>query len=110
MKLPNGENAIVDDSKLIDYCLNLDHPIGRHHARLLEELLGFNRANMLVLKSLLVKAAREEPAEETASNRHGRKYIMRLPMTGGRGLHIIRVVWVIESGQSRPRLVTCYVE
>lgn len=110
MKLPNGEHAIVDDSKLIDYCLNPDHPVGRHHARLFQELLGFDRSNALVLKSILVDAAREHLAEETVSTRYGRKFIMRLPRTGRHGTHIIRIIWVIESGQTRPRLVTCYVE
>ena len=33
MKLPNGSLAIVDIRKIRNYCLNLDHPSGKHKAR-----------------------------------------------------------------------------
>jgi hypothetical protein len=33
MKLPNGDRAIVDLEKLRAYCLNPQHPRGRHKAR-----------------------------------------------------------------------------
>jgi hypothetical protein len=42
MKLPNGEASIVEIEKLWDYCLNLDHPRGRHKARVFLSVLGGN--------------------------------------------------------------------
>jgi hypothetical protein len=45
MMLPNGNRAVVDDSKLLDCVLNPDHSIGRHDAVLFEELLGTTRLN-----------------------------------------------------------------
>lgn len=33
MKLPRGESAIVEDTKVRDYLLSSDHPIGRFKAR-----------------------------------------------------------------------------
>ena len=33
MQLPNAENATVDDAKVRDYLLSLEHPIGRFKAR-----------------------------------------------------------------------------
>ena len=33
MKLPNGEHAIVEIDKWLHYCLDSDHPRGRHKAR-----------------------------------------------------------------------------
>ena len=36
MLLPAGEQAVVEDAKLLDYVLNPEHPIGRHHAGLFE--------------------------------------------------------------------------
>ncbi len=32
MKLPNGDQAIIDERKLVDYCLNADHEEGKHKA------------------------------------------------------------------------------
>ena len=33
MKMPGGEAAIVDLAKLTGYCLNPEHPRGKHKAR-----------------------------------------------------------------------------
>jgi hypothetical protein len=33
-RLPNSERAILDIRKIEDYCLNPEHPRGRHKARL----------------------------------------------------------------------------
>lgn len=35
---------------------------------------------------------------------------MRVPMTGPRGTKVVLAVWLIETGDDRPRLITCYVE
>jgi len=40
MKLPNGDRAIVELEKLVDYCLNLDHPRGKHKARVFRATCG----------------------------------------------------------------------
>ena len=43
MKLPNREYAIVEIDKIVDYCLNLEHPEGKHKARVFKSALGLNR-------------------------------------------------------------------
>lgn len=40
MKLPSGDQAVIDDDKLIGYCLNPEHPEGRHKARVFQSVLG----------------------------------------------------------------------
>jgi len=40
MKLPGGDNAIVDIAKLRDYCLDPQHPRGRHKPRVFAATLG----------------------------------------------------------------------
>ena len=57
MVLPAAEHVVVEDAKLLDYVLNPEHPIGRHHARLFERLLGITRLNHEVLKRQLLEAA-----------------------------------------------------
>jgi uncharacterized protein DUF6883 len=82
--LPAGEQAIVDDGKLLDYVLSLSHPIGRHHAKLFERLLGITRTNYQLLKEQLLRAA------------------VTVDVDAGQSLQ--------EQGQAFPRLITCYVE
>jgi hypothetical protein len=40
MKLPNGDQAEISMQKLIGYCLNPEHPSGKHKARVFESALG----------------------------------------------------------------------
>jgi len=40
MKMPDGDAAIVDRQKLTGYCLNPEHPRGKHKARVFA-MLGF---------------------------------------------------------------------
>ena len=43
MRIPNGEEAVVDIRKLADYCLNASHLSGRHKARIFRAALGIGR-------------------------------------------------------------------
>jgi len=43
MKQPHGNKVIIDQRKVVDYCLSPDHDDGKHKARLFENLLGLKR-------------------------------------------------------------------
>ena len=110
MKLPNGDCAIVDDAKLLDYVLNPAHPVGRHHAELFRRLLGITRDHYLILRNALLEGASNQEVQPGQESRYGQKYEMRIPFGGPQGTKVILAVWLIEAGDDRPRLVTCYVE
>ena len=57
MMLPNGERAIVDIAKLTEYCLSLDHPRGRHKARVFAAALGFSADDAEQLRGAHLNAA-----------------------------------------------------
>ncbi len=50
MRLPNGDRAVVEDAKLLDYCLSPSHPRGRHKARVFAAALGITAAEVALLK------------------------------------------------------------
>ena len=110
MLLLAGEHAVVEDSKLLDYVLNPEHPIGRHHARLFERLLGITRLNYEVLKSQLLGAAVSAGVEPGKSSPFGQKFEMRVLVRGPLGARPVLAIWMYEQGQASPRLITCYVE
>lgn len=110
MKLPNGDQAIVEDAKLLDYVLNPSHPVGGHHARLFASLLGISRQNHAVLRDALLAAARQADVQAGRASPFGRKYETRFPMIGPSGEKTVLAVWIVETGVKRPRLITCYVE
>jgi hypothetical protein len=44
MRLPNATSAFLDIRKIANYCLDGDHPLGRHKARVFRAALGFIEA------------------------------------------------------------------
>ena len=110
MLLPEGDRAVVEDAKLLDYVLNPDHPIGRHHAVLFEQLLGITRMNYALLKEQLLRAAASVEVEVGKPSPFGQKFEMRLPVSGPLGSRPVLAVWMREPGPAPARLITCYVE
>lgn len=69
MKLPNGDCAVITMEKIRGYCLNIEHPSGRHKAKVFASALGITADNADVLKALVMRAAVEgdvvQPSETT---------------------------------------------
>ena len=72
MKLPGGDPAIVDLQTLTGYCLNPDHPRGKHKARVFATV-GFTMENADELQTALLKAAATADAQPTASDHFGER-------------------------------------
>jgi hypothetical protein len=110
MKLPNGERAIVDDKKLLDYCLSPTHARGRHKARLFAAATGLTRHHLILLRRKLMDAARTGDAVATRRNAFGQLYKIEFSCTGPSGTAKVLSAWVILDAdlEKIPRLVTCY--
>ena len=67
MLLPNREQAVVDLAKLSDYCLNPDHPRGRHKARVFASALGLTLADAESLRATLLSVALDHEATPAIS-------------------------------------------
>lgn len=65
MRLPNGDQAIVEIVKLQEYCLRPTHPRGRHKARVFAAVLGLTADNAELLRDALLRAALTEDAPPT---------------------------------------------
>lgn len=112
MQLPNAGNAVVDIRKLRDYCLNPDHPEGKHKARVFLGKLGITANDSEWLRQrilegvLLFEAVEEEPTE------FGRRFVVDLPISRGAGVDLskalVRTAWIIRQGEDFPRLTTCF--
>lgn len=108
MKLPNAENAIVPSDKLADYLLSQSHLIGRWKARFFLSI-GFRETRVDELKDALIDVAKKGQVKSTITTEFGIKYVVEGVILGPSGRRsVIRTVWVVETGQDRPRLVTAY--
>ncbi|MFB3922594.1 MAG: DUF6883 domain-containing protein [Terriglobia bacterium] len=109
MKLPNGENAVVDIAKLRDYCLNEQHPRGRHKARVFATTLGLTAVDAGLLREALLRAAVAGDAVAGERDDYGQRYVLDFELTGPRGRAIVRSSWIILRGEDFPRMTSCYV-
>lgn len=109
MKLPGGDSAVVQPEKLVGYCLNPEHPRGKHKARVFATALGFTAQNADALRAALLAAAATDDAQQASSDRFGTRYVIDSQITGPRGTRIVRSMWILRHGDDLPRLTSCYV-
>jgi hypothetical protein len=108
MKLPNYEKAHIPANKLSDYLLSESHLIGRIKAKLFRSL-GFTKRNAEELERRLLAIAHTVEVKEVIISTYGTKYIIEGMMETPSGNKIaIRSIWIIETGEEIPRLVTAY--
>src|SRR5688500_3423181 len=84
MKLPNAGRAIVDIVKLRDYCLNPQHPYGRHKARVFRAALNFDQSRAEELRQVLLQIAETHDAELGEKDDYGPTIRDRLCVDGSR--------------------------
>lgn len=109
MTLPGGANAIVDISKLRDYCLDPQHPRGRHKARVFAAALGLEQPDAEFLRNALLGAARDANAVAGESDEYGERFIVDFELTRCDRRAAIRSAWIVLRGQAAPRLTRCFV-
>ena len=110
MKMPGGEAAIVDLEKLTGYCLNSEHPRGKHKARVFATALGFTARNADELRAALLTAAATADAQPVASDRFGDRYVLEFEIIGPRDARVVKSAWIVRRGESSPRLTSCFVK
>jgi hypothetical protein len=108
MKLPNGKNAVVDIEKLIDYCLNPEHPRGKHKARVFLSSCGLNVDGAERLRQELMTAAVCEAMPMPAIG-YGQRYVVECSVTGPTGTALVRSAWIVRTDEDFPRFVSAFV-
>jgi hypothetical protein len=108
MKLPNGDRAIIDIGKLLDYCLNPKHPRGRNKARVFASV-GIRDVDAEQLRIALLAAACDREAELGVANVYGQRYTIDFDLIRPDRVVRIRSTWIVRIGDDLPRLTSCYV-
>ena len=109
MRLPNGDQAVVPLDKLLDYCLNPEHPRGQHKARVFAAALGITSAEADCLRAELLAAAATRDAMAAEADDFGQRFVLDFEMEGFTGSVQVRSLWIIRRGEEIPRLTSCYV-
>lgn len=110
MKLPNHQLARIDLIKLRDYCLNMNHPVGRHKAKVFKKILGMERKDAKFLRQLILKEVSNTSAEEVFRDEFGIRYRCDIKIELDQHSATIITIWIIRWGLNQPALVTCYLK
>ena len=108
MKLPNGDQAEIPLQKLIGYCLNLEHPSGKHKARVFVSVLGITTDNAEQLQELIKIAAVEGEVVQQNTTSFGQQFKVNWIIPQVKGWKL-RTIWEIKSNSANPRLISAFL-
>ncbi len=74
MRLPDGDRAIIPLEKLLGYCLNPNHPKGKHKAIVFKSVLGITAENVTQLDQLIRQAAIAGDVVQERTTEFGREF------------------------------------
>lgn len=109
MKLPNAVQAVVEIEKLRDYCLSETHPRGKHKARVFASTLGITSEHAVELRDLILQGIQNEEAELGEQDEYGQRYVVDVRIRHSGNEAVVRTAWMVRSGETTPRLTSCYV-
>src|SRR4051812_381554 len=108
MKLPNRNDLIIEEEKIIGYLLNLNHAYGATRARFFVAL-GFNVESWSVFADALREHGRAHEIIASRETGYGPRYVVEglLEIPSG-AQAFVRSVWQFDDGSIAPRLITAY--
>jgi hypothetical protein len=109
MKLPNTDCAIIPIEKLVGYCLNPEHPKGKHKARVFQWVLGITRENVDSLYQLVRQAAITGEVIQERSTPFGQEFKVDWTIPGLDQVQL-RTLWIISSESIIPQLVSAFIK
>ena len=102
---PNWRHTYVPEEKLTEYLLSESHPDGKSKAKFFLRH-GYTQET---LKHALIQAAKTGSVVEEEHTLHGTKFAIVSKLSTPAGTSItVRSVWIVEAGETTPRLVTAY--
>lgn len=106
-RLPQGDALRVEESKIVDYLLNHEHPDGASKAKFFSAF-GFNASDWRIFADAMRRHGRERDVVKKIATEFGTKYEVECSLAAPDGRSpCIRSVWIVEAEQS-PRLVTAH--
>lgn len=109
--LPNYQNAVIPQNKLVRYSLDPTHPRGKHKAIVFKRTLGFEQANWELLRDAILAELPYREAQPTKEDEHGERYRVIMPLTGPNGsTREVVVTWIIKIGTDYPSLDSTWVK
>ncbi len=81
-RLPNSMFASTTQSKIQGYFLNSNHPVGKHKARVMNSVLGFNYNNWQELSDIIYREIQNNPVSKIVKTKFGTRYTVNITVLG----------------------------
>lgn len=108
MKLPNAENAVVEQEKITEYLLNPTHRYGASKARFFDAF-GFRAEEWWKFAEALREHGRNHDVTKVQETGFGPRYEVEGTLLAPDGRRPrVRTVWQLDHGAVAPRLITAY--
>lgn len=98
---------MIPIEKIVGYCLNPDHPSGKHKARVFAAALGITAKNAVDLRELIAQAAIEGEVIQRNSTEFGQLYKVDWEIPDQ--AIMLRTLWEITADQPHPRLISAFI-
>ncbi|MEZ0484059.1 DUF6883 domain-containing protein [Fibrella aquatica] len=106
MKLPNCEQALVQEIKLTGYLLNEENSKGKSY---LYNRIGFTVTNASLLSNALTTLACSGEVTGTQQTEFGLKYFVVGELMNPMDRHVVVLsIWIFDQNGLFPRFVTAY--
>ena len=97
------------NAKAHRYCLNLEHPSGKHKARVFASVLGITVENADTLRSLVQTAAVEGEVVQQDTTAFGQQFKVDWIVPGTDKIQL-RTIWEITAKNPNPRLISAFLK
>lgn len=109
MLLPDAQHAEVDIRKLSDYCLDEEHPVGRHKARVFRAALGITVRDAEWFRAQILQMITDAEAVPSKADQHGKRYEADITIVRQGLRAVVRTAWIVAPGGNVPRFISCRV-
>lgn len=114
LPLPAADHAVIDSTKLRQYVLNQDHPVGRHKANVFRMALDIKLDDWEYLRDCIFEQLPHMPVTDVRQPRseaEGHTWEVLVPIVGlgAKAERILTVITAWEIVEGHPALVTARV-
>ncbi len=106
---PFGDKVSISEAKLTEYTLSPTHRIGTNKARVFKSALGIGLAEVAVLRSALLDAARTQTPNFVRQDKFGQHYAIIFKLIHGTESAFVGSLWVIRTGDNVAKFVSAFV-
>ena len=99
MKIPGVARAFIDPRKLEEYSLSLEHPRGRHKARVFQSALNVSIRNVAELEMRIREAIAEEECMQGENDSFGERYTLDFHWARQGRTATVRTTWIVRTGR-----------